>query len=58
VAASGVAVLVVEHDVALLRRLCDRVTVLSEGRELTTGTPLQVTRNRQVRAVYLGPGPA
>lgn len=57
ISAAGTAVLLVEHDVAFLRRICDRITVLSEGRELMTGAPYRVVRDRLVRSVYLGPAP-
>jgi sulfate-transporting ATPase len=50
----GIAVLMVEHDVALVLRVCDRVTVLEEGAHLATGTPDQIRNDPRVVAAYLG----
>ena len=51
---SGVGILLVAHDVRLLRRLADRLTVLSEGRVLATGPVDDVLRDEAVRRAYLG----
>lgn len=53
-AARGIGVLLVEHNFALIRLLCDRVTVLDSGRVLFEGTPSEVERDPQVLQVYLG----
>ena len=47
-------VLVIEHDMAFLRRFAHRVTVLHEGRVLSEGTVEQVQADPIVREVYLG----
>jgi ABC-type branched-subunit amino acid transport system ATPase component/ABC-type branched-subunit amino acid transport system permease subunit len=51
---SGRGVLLVEHDLRLVGRVADRVTVLAEGRVLASGTPDEVRRDEQVRRAYLG----
>ncbi|WP_225782220.1 ABC transporter ATP-binding protein [Xenophilus sp. Marseille-Q4582] len=48
------AVLLVEHDMDAVFRLADRVTVLVQGRVLTTGTVDAVRADARVQAVYLG----
>ena len=53
-AADGMAVLLVEHDVELVMRVCDEVAVLDFGVVLATGTPAQVQASESVRAAYLG----
>ena len=53
---SGHAVLVVEHDLRLVARAADVVTVLDEGRVIATGTPDEVIADAAVRRVYLGVG--
>lgn len=47
-------VLIVDHDLRLIMRLCERIHVLAEGRTLSTGTPRQVRADRQVIDVFLG----
>ena len=46
--------LVVEHDLRLVARAADVVTVLDEGRVIATGTPDEVIADAAVRRVYLG----
>ncbi len=49
-----VTVLFIEHDMDLVFRFAQRVTVLAAGRILAEGTPAQVAGDERVRAVYLG----
>lgn len=50
--ASRCSVLIVEHDLDWIRRLCDQITVLHQGRVVLTGTPGQIERDEAVREVY------
>jgi ABC-type branched-subunit amino acid transport system ATPase component len=54
VAARGVGVLLVEHDIDLVRALCDSITVLETGSLVCEGVPEQVLRNEDVIRSYLG----
>jgi branched-chain amino acid transport system ATP-binding protein len=54
VAGAGCLVVMVEHDLALVGKLCDRVTVLEDGRKIFTGTPVEAQENEAVIAAYLG----
>lgn len=57
-AASGLAVLVVDHGMDFLLPLADRVVCLDAGRVIAAGTPEAVRRDPAVIAAYLGPGAA
>ncbi|MFZ6002582.1 MAG: ABC transporter ATP-binding protein [Actinomycetota bacterium] len=54
VAANGVAVVLVEHDIQLVMEVCSKIHVLDLGRVLATGTPSEVQRDEAVLAAYLG----
>lgn len=56
-AGDGLAVLLVEHDVPLVMKLCQDITVLNFGRILATGTPAQIQADESVIEAYLGQGP-
>lgn len=54
----SVTILLIEHDMDLVFRYAERITVLVAGRVLTEGTPAQVQGDERVREVYLGSGQA
>jgi branched-chain amino acid transport system ATP-binding protein len=56
--AQGVAVLLIEHNMEMVTRLCPRVIVMAAGEELAAGTPQEVTLRRDVIDVYLEGMPA
>jgi urea transport system ATP-binding protein len=49
-------VLLVEHDMHIVRRIARKVTVLHQGQVLAEGPLAQVVENETVREVYLGKG--
>jgi len=49
---SRCSVLIVEHDLDWIRRLCDQITVLHQGRVVLTGTPAEIERDENVKEVY------
>ncbi len=50
----GIAVLIIEHDMDLVFRFAERITVMVGGAIYAEGTPDEIAANRDVRAVYLG----
>jgi branched-chain amino acid transport system ATP-binding protein len=51
---SDIAVLIIEHDMDLVFRFAQRITVLVQGQVLVEGTPNEIAADRRVRDVYLG----
>ncbi len=56
--AQGIAVLLIEHNMEMVTRLCPRVIVMAGGQMLAEGTPAEVTQRADVIDVYLEGAPA
>jgi branched-chain amino acid transport system ATP-binding protein len=54
----GTTIVLVEHDMSLVMRICDRITVLRFGHLLADGTPDEIRANPDVIRAYLGGGEA
>ena len=48
------AIIIIDHDLRLIMRLCDRIQVLETGRTLALDTPRAIAANPTVMAAYLG----
>ncbi|MGE0802896.1 MAG: ABC transporter ATP-binding protein [Lautropia sp.] len=51
---AGVGVVLIEHDLAMITRLCPRIVVLHRGKVIADGTPDDIRHDRAVVASYLG----
>ncbi len=49
-----IGVLIIEHDMDLVFRFAERITVLVSGAVFAEGSPSEIAANREVRSVYLG----
>jgi len=52
----SIGVLFTEHDMDVVFEHADRILVLNRGTLIAQGTPEEVRRNKEVRAIYLGEG--
>jgi len=53
-AASGIGILITDHNVRETLKICGRAYIISAGRVLAEGSPATLLENPEVRAVYLG----
>lgn len=53
-AGAGLGILLVEHDISLVMRVCEDLSVLDFGQVIARGTPEEIRSNEAVLAAYLG----
>ena len=53
----GAGVLLIDHNMALIMEICDRIHVLDQGTTLAEGAPAEIRSNLDVAAAYLGESP-
>ena len=53
----GAGVLLIDHNMALVMEICERIVVLDQGMTLAEGTPAEIRANLGVAAAYLGEAP-
>ncbi len=51
---SGMGVVLIEHSMDMVMSICDRITVLSFGRVIAEGVPVEIANNKDVVEAYLG----
>jgi len=51
---SGLGIILVEHHMSLVMKVCDHITVLNFGNKIAEGTPDEVANNEEVITAYLG----
>lgn len=50
----GITFLIIEHDMEMVRNVCDRIIVMDSGRVVTSGSFNDIVRNSEVMQTYLG----
>jgi branched-chain amino acid transport system ATP-binding protein len=50
----GVTIIIVEHNIDAVMRLCDRIVVLNQGRKIAEGEPQEIRNHKDVIEAYLG----
>ena len=53
-AGAGLGILLVEHDISLVMRVCEHLSVLDFGQVIAAGDPVAIRSNEAVLAAYLG----
>jgi branched-chain amino acid transport system ATP-binding protein len=51
---AGLSILLVEHVISLVMNICDRVSVLDQGRFIAEGPPAAIASDVRVKRAYLG----
>jgi branched-chain amino acid transport system permease protein len=54
----GLTILIIDHDMAMVEKVAEHITVLNFGRRIADGNPRAVLRNPEVIAAYLGEAPS
>ena len=51
---ADMTILIIDHHMDVIMEVCDRITVINFGRQITTGIPSEIQKNQEVIDAYLG----
>jgi branched-chain amino acid transport system ATP-binding protein len=50
----NISIVIIEHDIAFIKKLCRKITVMHEGKIFTQGSPEEIEKNEDVKTIYYG----
>ncbi len=49
----GKTILFIEHNIEVVKKICDQVIVLDHGKKIAEGSPIDILENRKILEAYL-----
>ena len=52
--ATGISIMVIEHDISLVEEIASRITVMYKGARFREGNYIEIENDPEIRKIYLG----